>query len=121
MKNHEIFVIDFKILSRIKKSECYSVENMAGHEAEGRSLEYVGSEIQDSGRVYDYYLDNTGAYWYRTRMRTRKEIVSMEEYIFGRKTKRKPRIGAGADGIDADASNDYDKYSTVYAADSQEI
>lgn len=68
-------------------SSAWSIENMAAHDAEGRSVEYIGSSIKGA-IINDYYQDNTGAWWYGTRAIVDGQIVSMEVYIFGRDIKK---------------------------------
>ncbi len=88
---------DPELLEHIK-GNAWSIECMEGHEAEGRSVTYIGSEIsghldndcRKGRRIYDYYQDSEGAYWYGNRaLLPSGEIVSMEFYIFGREIKRK--------------------------------
>ena len=79
---------------------------MEAHGAEGRQVTYVGSRLAgyldknpEKGRLlFDYYEDDKGAYWYKTRaLLPGENIVSMEVYIFGRElnygrsTRRKRR------------------------------
>lgn len=47
--------------------QAYSMENMAAHEAEGRQVEYIGSASKGK-RIYDFYRDDAGAYWYLVRI-----------------------------------------------------
>ena len=61
----------------------WSMENMAEHGADGRTVEYVGS-ITKGNIVRDYYRDNSGAWWYKNRAIVNGCIVSMEAYIFGK-------------------------------------
>ncbi|WP_141709470.1 hypothetical protein [Eisenbergiella tayi] len=59
------------------------MENMAGHEAEGRPVEYIGSRAVGH-RIYDFYRDDTGDYWYQVRiLLTTGELVSETDAIFG--------------------------------------
>lgn len=68
---------------------AWSMENIGAHEAEDRSLQYIGSQLgglMDGGgtAVFDYYRDSEGEYWYRTRAWLPDGgIVSMDQYIFG--------------------------------------
>ena len=63
---------------------AWSIQNMAGHGAEGRSTEYIGSVTAKDNVVFDFYKDTEGDYWYRTRKRLESgEIVSMDMYLFG--------------------------------------
>ena len=39
---------------QIAWEQAYSIENMAAHEAEGRPVEYIGSEAFGH-RIYDFY------------------------------------------------------------------
>lgn len=68
--------------------QAYSMENMAAHEAEGRQAEYVGS-MSKGKRIYDFYRDDAGAYWYLVRIiLVTGEVVPEQEAIFGKKKKR---------------------------------
>ncbi|MDR0947895.1 MAG: hypothetical protein LBM69_00075 [Lachnospiraceae bacterium] len=78
--------------SRVKeiRKSAWSIESRAAHGAAGVSVHYIGSEISGTlddgmGRlIFDYYKDNTGAYWFKNRALLRSgEIASMEYYIFG--------------------------------------
>lgn len=81
---------------------AWSMENMEAHGAGGRAVEYMGSRMEDDpdpeGRerkVFDYYRDSQGDYWYKTRvLPPAGEIVSMEKYLFG----YEPRRGTGTLG-----------------------
>lgn len=90
MKVH--YQISAAELDAVKRSECWSLESMEGHEAEGRKVEYIGSDIPNKeGYVKHYYRDSAGAYWYETGWRESDgRIVSMDVHIFGREIK-KPR------------------------------
>ena len=75
-------------LLRVAHQEAYSIENMAGHEAEERKTEYIGSNIIGD-IVWDYYMDNAGDYWYSKRAIVDGQIVSFEEFLFGHKIKKR--------------------------------
>lgn len=63
--------------------QANSIENMAAHEAEGRSVEYIGSRAVGH-RIYNFYRDDTGDYWYQVRiLLTTGDLVSETEAIFG--------------------------------------
>lgn len=71
--------------------QANSMENMAGHEAEGRAVEYIGNRSVGR-RIYDFYRDDAGAYWYLVRiLLTTGELVPESEAIFGCEIKRKKR------------------------------
>lgn len=71
------------------KGQDYSMENRAAHEAADRRIEYIGSLLQGN-RIYDYYEDDEGGYWFENRMYLPNgTAVPEEEYIFGRRRKRK--------------------------------
>lgn len=83
-------MIQEELLQEIRKSECWSKDNMTAHGAEDRSITYIGSKIEASGKVWDYYADETGAYWYDTRwIKADNSIISMAEHI-GIKIKKAP-------------------------------
>lgn len=68
--------------------QAYSMENMAGHEAEGRTVEYIGSRPVGR-RIYDLYRDDCGDYWYLVRiLLATGELVSETNAIFGHEIKR---------------------------------
>lgn len=70
---------------QIAWEQAYSIENMAAHEAEGRPVEYIGSEAFGH-RIYDFYRDDTGDYWYQVRiLLTTGELVTERDAIFGQK------------------------------------
>lgn len=71
--------------------QAYSMENMAAHEAEGRPVEYIGSKSAGH-RIYYFYRDNAGGYWYLVRiLLTTGALVPESEAIFGHEIKRKYR------------------------------
>ena len=86
----DIFLISARDLLAVKKSECWPKECMEAHGAAGRETTYIGSRLEDSGKVWDYYVDDIGMYWYSTRWREPDgRIISMEEHICPEKFKRK--------------------------------
>ena len=88
MTNQEYKEISPELLA-MAYSSAWSMENMAAHGAEGRTVNYLGSTIKGN-IVRDYYRDNTGGWWYKDRMIENGCIVSVEAYLFGREiTKRK--------------------------------
>lgn len=68
---------------------AWSIENIEAHGADSRSVEYIGSTRAKCNQniVVDYYRDSNGGYWYRNRAIVGGQLVSMEEYIFGRKVR----------------------------------
>lgn len=66
---------------------AYSIENMEAHGAAGRRIDYKGSR-RAGNIIYDYYRDDTGAWWYENRAVVNGCIVSMEVYIFGKDLKK---------------------------------
>lgn len=81
--------------------EAWSVENMKAHEAEGREITYIGSEVrglldgdEKNGRlVFDYYRDTAGGWWFKNRaLLPSGKIVSMELYLFGHEIKTKGKV-----------------------------
>lgn len=86
------FRITDKDLQSVRSGDCWPVECMAGHGAEGSELEYIGGHITDQNRVYNYFVDKNGRYWYRTEMRLNNgKIIPMEEYLFQNKYKKRHR------------------------------
>ena len=87
----DTFLISSEDFSLLKGRECWPLECMEAHGASGE-VQYIGSRILNDNHVYDYYIDKSGHYWYRTRMRLPNgQIVSMEMYLFGRENVRKRR------------------------------
>lgn len=69
--------------------QAYSIENMAAHEAEGRDLQYIGSRGYGN-RVYDFYKDDSGSYWYSVRIADREGRLNDEKKaIFGQVLNRR--------------------------------
>ena len=96
MRQYEFKQISPEVL-QIAQSTAWSLDNMDAHGAGGREVEYLGSQVngfldndQRKGMlVFDYYQDNTGAYWFKNRaMLPGGAIVSMDFYLFGRKPDR---------------------------------
>lgn len=86
----ETFLISSRDLMLANAKGPVSVESRKAYDAENSKLEYIGSQIMDSGRVYDYYVDEQGRYWYKNRMRLQNgQIISMEKYLFGTENVRK--------------------------------
>lgn len=72
-----------------KIREAWSMENMAAHGACGRDTTYIGSEVKGR-RIFDYYQDSAGCYWYRNRIILLDgTAVAEEEAVFGKKLKKK--------------------------------
>lgn len=87
-------------LLKIAYSSAWSIECMEAHNSAGRKVEYIGSGLggyldgkKESGtRIYDYYRDNEGAFWFKNRaMLPSGEIVSMERYLFKREGAERKR------------------------------
>lgn len=69
--------------------QAYSVENMAAHGAEGRDLQYIGG-LGYGNRVYDFYKDTSGSYWYSVRIADREGRLNDEKKaIFGQAGNRR--------------------------------
>ena len=92
----EFFMIDASEEMNAKEN-AWSIENMPGHKAENRTTKYIGSHFEgfmdldtkDIRRYFDYFVDSAGEYWYGVRvMLPSGELVSMEEYLFGAKSKK---------------------------------
>lgn len=83
-------------LLQVIGGDAWSIENMEGHEAGDRKVTYIGSRQggyldnhrKNGRKIYDYYRDTVGAYWFRNRaLLPSGEIVSMEVYLFGREAR----------------------------------
>ena len=68
-----------------------SIENMAGHGAEGVEVEYIGT-VQKKNRLYLLYMDSVGGYWYKTLIQTPQGSQTLYQAIFGRKEKIKHKF-----------------------------
>ena len=82
MVNQEYKEISPEMLE-LARGNTWSIESMEGHEAEDRTVEYVGS-VRQGKYIRDYYRDNAGGWWYQNRIIENGRIVSMETYLFGR-------------------------------------
>lgn len=74
------------MIEEIKKAgkEAWSIENMAGHGAEGRQVTYIGSE--DCGdRIFEYYKDEEGDYWYKVKLRLQDGRIIDRSSLFPRR------------------------------------
>ena len=78
------------------KEEAWSAESMPGHDAVNLATRYLGSSFEDSMpskdgeavKVFDYFVDSVGSYWYSVRvLLPTGKLISMEEFLFGRKVK----------------------------------
>lgn len=78
--------------------EAWSLECMTAHGVEERTVEYIGSQLggpldgdcKNGTAVFDYYRDSENGYWYQTRAWVPdRGIVSMDQYIFGCKRRRR--------------------------------
>ena len=113
MSNVNTFVVPkangFTELERDKlneiKEEAWSVENMPGHDAANLATKYIGSSFGEpvptkdgeAMKIFDYFLDSSGGYWYGVRVLLPSgKLISMEEFLFGvRDRKRSKRIKEG--------------------------
>lgn len=91
MQNQQYRQIDAAEL-KMAYASAWSIENMEGHGAANRGVEYIGSTC-DGDRITDYYKDVCGGYWYRKRAIVNGGIVSMEQKIFGKRIKKYKRKG----------------------------
>lgn len=95
LKSQEFRRIRLELLPIIEKKAC-SMESREADETGENLLEYIGSRLcgcmddKRSYRVMDYYRDSAGNYWYKNRVQLQSgEIVSMEQYLFGKEIKNK--------------------------------
>lgn len=64
--------------------KAFSMESMPGE----RSADLIET-IEKENWLYDFYKDNTGAYWFKLRIRqTDGEIVTLDEAVFGKRRRR---------------------------------
>lgn len=68
---------------------AYSYESRAGHGKEELNTELLGSVQVSENKAYEVYKDTEGNYWYKTKFIKDGEIISDEEYIFGKRKKRR--------------------------------
>lgn len=66
--------------------EAYSIESREGHGADDRDIKYIG-HIQNESRIYLFYKDTNGDYWYRVKIQTPEGIFD-EQAIFGKGKRR---------------------------------
>lgn len=76
--------IEPEILAEIPTGECWSIEKMNAHGAGERTVQYVGSR-REGNLITDYFLDSEQMWWHGNRAVKDGVIMSMEEYIFGRR------------------------------------
>lgn len=70
---------------------AFSIENMAGHDAEGREVKEIGSIIKGK-RKFIIYKDSEGAYWYKSLIDIGSGSFAEEEIaIFGRTINKRHR------------------------------
>lgn len=67
---------------------AYSIENMAAHGAAGRQINYIGT-VERGTRLYLFYRDSSGAYWFKNHIKTDRGIVPEYEGIFGKPERKK--------------------------------
>lgn len=67
---------------------AYSIENMAAHGATGRQMNYIGT-VERGTRLYLFYRDSSGAYWFKNNIKTDRGIVPEYEGIFGKPERKK--------------------------------
>ena len=83
---------EFKEISEEKYEKAYSnawsIENIRAHEPDDLSPAYIGSVVSDENKIMDFYEGRDGKYWYGTRAIVDGALISIEQYIFGRKLKR---------------------------------
>lgn len=84
---NELIELTDQQIKMIHEKGCWSMENMAAHGAEGRKVEYIGSHVTEpfldgTAPVREYYKDETGDYWYQSKMRLPGgRIITMEKYM----------------------------------------
>lgn len=54
---------------------------------EGRTIEFVGAI--EKTYIYDFYKDQTGAYWFKTLVRKNGQVITLHEAVHGKVTRRK--------------------------------
>ena len=81
-------------VEKTAKENAWSIESMPGHDAAGRGTKYIGSSFagymderhKELTKVFDYFIDSSGEYWYGVRVLLPSgELIGMEEYLFGNK------------------------------------
>ena len=75
----QFFQISQADLARARESDCWPKACMEAHGAGDRKTEYIGSIIDDNGRVRDYYKDDIGCYWSGIRYREQDGRIVSEE------------------------------------------
>lgn len=76
--------------------QAYSIENIGAHEEAGENPEYIGS-LEKMNRIYDFFRDNMGHYWYSVRIRQQDgRTLPEEEAVFGHPIRQiKQKKGTG--------------------------
>lgn len=69
--------------------EAYTYENRAGHDKAHLQTWFIGRLVRPGGRIVDLYQDTSGSFWFKELRDTPAGIVTLEEYIFGRKVGRR--------------------------------
>lgn len=87
----EVYVDGSRELLQEAYGNAVTIENREAYGAEHREIKYIGT-IQKKDRLYKYYKDDEGDYWYRTLIQTPHGPISMYEHIFGRKEKVRYRF-----------------------------
>lgn len=82
MEEQEYKEIDPELLEQAH-TNAWSIENMNIDEREYLEPKYIGSYTKGN-RIYDYYQDNSGGWWYRNRGIVDGHISSMDVFIFGK-------------------------------------
>ena len=84
---NELIELTPQQIKTIHEKECWSVENMAAHGAEGSELEYIGSHVREpyldgAAPLREYYKDEQGRFWYQNKIRLPGgKIIAMEKYM----------------------------------------
>lgn len=67
--------------------EAYSLRD----DKSSTGMKEIYQREDKNGRITIFFKDDEGNYWFKTKYRINGEIVSEEEYIFGKKLKNERR------------------------------
>ncbi len=69
-----------ELLEEIRQKGAWSIESAE----QARSQMKLLAEEVKGNRIYEYYTDDDGNYWYRTIIKTPGRLMTLEEKIFNK-------------------------------------
>lgn len=67
------------------RENAFSIQSIP----EGRIPKYIGSIEREDDWIYEFYKDQTGAYWFETLVRKNGQVITLHEAVHGKVTRRK--------------------------------